>query len=201
MGKFRNVRGPPVDHMVIRITDGNDIEIPFFFLVEAEIQRYCDDRGAVARRRGGRRRFCLSGLHARRTVIWPRPPDKKERFRARRQLTACGGVFSHSAWAVNKPASREERSQRLGPESGKLARPALRGGSNGDDVPLPNLQREVASKLLFRPRIPLWLHLPTHRFGSSLCHFLHRLHRLGMVIHDVLGHGLDHLIQDSEESL
>jgi len=38
VGKFRKVRGPPLDHVVIRATDGNDIEIPFFFLAEAEIQ-------------------------------------------------------------------------------------------------------------------------------------------------------------------
>jgi hypothetical protein len=40
VGKYRKVRGPPLNHMVIRTTDGNDIEIPFFFLVEAETQRF-----------------------------------------------------------------------------------------------------------------------------------------------------------------
>lgn len=39
VGKFRKVRGPPFDHVVFRTTDGNDVEIPFFFLVEAETQR------------------------------------------------------------------------------------------------------------------------------------------------------------------
>jgi hypothetical protein len=40
VGKFRKVRGPPPDHVLIRTTDGNDIEIPFFFFVEDETQRF-----------------------------------------------------------------------------------------------------------------------------------------------------------------
>jgi hypothetical protein len=40
VGKFRKVRGPSLDHVVIRTTDGNDIEIPFFFLMEEETQRF-----------------------------------------------------------------------------------------------------------------------------------------------------------------
>jgi hypothetical protein len=39
VGKVKNGRGPPIDHVVIRTTDGNDIEPPFFFLVEEETQR------------------------------------------------------------------------------------------------------------------------------------------------------------------
>jgi hypothetical protein len=39
VGKYRKVRGPPHDHVVIRTADGNDVEIPFFFLVEAEARR------------------------------------------------------------------------------------------------------------------------------------------------------------------
>jgi hypothetical protein len=40
VGKYRKVRGPPFDHVAIRTTDGNDSEIPFFFLSEAEAQRF-----------------------------------------------------------------------------------------------------------------------------------------------------------------
>jgi hypothetical protein len=39
VGKYRKVRGPPLHHFVIRTTDGNDIETPFFFLLEEETQR------------------------------------------------------------------------------------------------------------------------------------------------------------------
>jgi hypothetical protein len=46
VGKYRKVRGPPHDHLVIRTTDGTDTEIPFFFLVEAETQRFA----TIARR-------------------------------------------------------------------------------------------------------------------------------------------------------
>lgn len=38
-GKYRKVRGPPHHHVVFRTTDGNDVEIPFFFMSEAETQR------------------------------------------------------------------------------------------------------------------------------------------------------------------
>jgi hypothetical protein len=40
VGKYRKVRGPPHDHVVIRTTDGMDIEIPFFFFEEEEAQRF-----------------------------------------------------------------------------------------------------------------------------------------------------------------
>jgi hypothetical protein len=40
MGKYRKVRGPPLDHMVIQAADGSDVEIPFFFLADAETRRF-----------------------------------------------------------------------------------------------------------------------------------------------------------------
>jgi hypothetical protein len=46
VGKYRKVRGPPHHHIAIQTTDGNDFEIPFFFFVEAETQRFA----TIARR-------------------------------------------------------------------------------------------------------------------------------------------------------
>ena len=40
VGKYRKVRGPPHDHVVIQTTDGSDVEIPFFFLADAETRRF-----------------------------------------------------------------------------------------------------------------------------------------------------------------